>query len=128
MKKVLLLSAVVVLALASFTTINNQKTVLKDIEGTLLESYVVVDKAEKKVTFSVDANTTVASSVIDDELRIFLVENGSSDAVVEHTLTTKEASSLSFDSYFEASADVASNGLGSAAFIDKQKKPRTVME
>ena len=75
MRKVILAMSMVFL-LVSFTNIDDQKVILKDIDGTLLQSYAVIDKTENTVTFTVDANTTVSSSVIDGEFKIFLVENG----------------------------------------------------
>lgn len=104
-----LLAVCAVLLLASFANDTTNKTILKDIDGTLLESYVVLDNDDKTATFNVDANTSVSSSIIDGELRVFLLENGNAGKNVSVTLNTKDANSISFDHYFEASYDVASN-------------------
>ncbi len=103
-----LLAVCAVLLLASFANDTSNKTILKDIDGTLLQSYVVVDNDAKSVTFTTDANTTVSSSVIDGEFKIFLIENGTSGTTVSHTLELEEMRALSFDHYFETSYDVAS--------------------
>lgn len=107
MKKILLF-AVLAIALVSFTQINTNKVVLRDIDGTLLKSYPVVDKSDKTVTFTVDKNTSVSSAVIDGKFKVFLVENGSSNNAKKHTLEIKGNKGISFDNYFEASFDVAS--------------------
>lgn len=108
MKKILLF-AVLAIALVSFTQINTNKVVLRDIDGTLLKSYPVVNKSDKSVTFTVDKNTSVSSAVIDGKFKIFLVENGSSNKAQKHTLKIKGKKGLSFDNYFETSFDVASS-------------------
>ena len=103
-----LLAVCAVLLLASFANDTSNKTILKDIDGTLLQSFVVVDNNEKTVTFATDANTTVSSSVIDGEYKIFLIENGTSGTTVSHTLKLEEMRALSFDHYFESNYDIAS--------------------
>ena len=123
MRKVILVLSMVFL-LVSFTNIDDQKVILKDIDGTLLESYAVVDKAERTVTFTVDANTTVSSSVIDGEFKIFLVENGTSSETSSYTLNIEGENGLSFDSYFEQSMDLAGQGT-SYALITRQK-PKSI--
>tara|TARA_R110002073_G_scaffold220418_1_gene380620 strand:- start:107122 stop:107511 length:390 start_codon:yes stop_codon:yes gene_type:complete len=109
MRKALLALAAVLL-LASFASDTTNKTILKDIDGTLLQSYVVIDKTNHTVTFDVDANTTVSSSIIDGEFKVFLVENGNSGNNISHTLEVGNSNAISFDHYFEGSYDVASNG------------------
>lgn len=127
MKKVLLV-CVIALAFASFKSVNNQKTILKDIDGTLLESYVVVDDAEKTITFTVDANTTVSSSLIDGEFKIFLIENGDSNKTKEYKLTVEGNGNLSFDSYFGASLDVASLDMqATSLMLLKKKRPYRIL-
>ena len=122
MRKVILVLSMVFL-LVSFTNIDDQKVILKDIDGTLLESYAVVDKAERTVTFTVDANTTVSSSVIDGEFKIFLVENGTSSETSSYTLGVEGDGRFSFDNYFLTSMDVASLNELSAVVFKKTKKP-----
>ena len=61
-KLVLALSAVLVFA--AFTSKENKTIVLKDIDGTLLKSYPVIEQVENGyvVTFTVDAATVVTSN------------------------------------------------------------------
>ena len=122
MRKVILAMSMVFL-LVSFTNIDDQKVILKDIDGTLLQSYVVVDNVEKTITFTVDANTTVSSSVIDGEFKIFLVENGTSSETSSYTLEVEGDGRFSFDNYFLTSMDVASLNELSAVVFKKTKKP-----
>lgn len=126
MKKILLF-AVVATALISFTQINKDKVVLRDIDGTLLKSYPVVDKADKTVTFTVDKNTSVSSAVIDGKFKVFLVENGSSDEAKEYSLKIKGAK-LSFDNYFEANYDVAGKNSVSASAKMLPDEPSFIIE
>ena len=118
-----LLALCCVLLLASFANDTSNKTILKDIDGTLLQSYVVIDYDANTVTFTVDANTTVNSTIIDAEIKIFLVQNTNSGKNLSHTLTFEEVGNLSFDHYMKANYDVASNEvmLGSAAVLLKHK-------
>lgn len=120
MKK-LLFAAVVTLAMVSFTKVNQEKVVLKDVEGTLLTSYVVIDKEAKTVSFSTDANTTVSNAVVDGELRVFLVENDNADVAKSHTIDYNKAKSVSFSHYFENSFDVAD---ANATYMSKAMRPR----
>ena len=123
-----LLALSCVLLLASFANDKSNKTILKDIDGTLLQSYVVIDNDAKTVTFTVDANTTVNSTVIDGEFRVFLIENSNSGNNVSHTLNFDEIKNLSFDHYMEANYDVAS---GEGMFTSRtmvKKRPITVEE
>ncbi len=126
MRKVILALSMVFL-LVSFTNIDDQKVILKDIDGTLLESYAVVDEVQNTITFTVDANTTVSSSVIDGEYKIFLVENGTSNETTTYTLNIEGNGSLSFDSYFESNFDVASL-QGALALKVKAGKPRVITD
>lgn len=123
MRKTLLVLSMV-FVFVSFTKIDDQKIILKDIDGTLLHSYAVIDQEQNTITFTVDANTTVSSSVIDGEFKIFLVENGTSNETSTHTLNVEGNGSLSFDSYFESSYDVASVNSNMVAVLVK-KKPKT---
>lgn len=123
MRKILLVLSMV-FVLVSFTNIDDQKTILKDIDGTLLQSYAVIDQEQKTVTFTVDANTTVSSSVIDGEFKIFLVENGTSNKTSTYTLNVEGNGSLSFDHYFEDQFDLAS-GESLSGMKVLISKPRT---
>lgn len=127
MKK-LLLATVVALALVSFTKVDNTKTILKDVDGTLLESYVVVDDKAKTITFKVDGTTSVSSAVINDELKIFLVENGSSNIVKEHVVKLEGNGKLSFDSYFESNFDVAQSSESSLAKAAVIERPAVIIK
>ena len=120
------LAVCAVLLLASFANDTSNKTILKDIDGTLLESYVVIDNDDKTVTFTVDANTSVSTTIVDGELRVFLLENGNAGKNVSVTLNANDANSISFDHYFEASYDVAS-GEEMISKVMKSRKPKGVV-
>jgi len=120
-----LLAVCSVLLLASFANNTSNKTILKDIDGTLLQSYVVIDNDAKTVTFTVDANTTVNSTVIEGEFRVFLIENGNSGNNVSHTLDLDDVKALSFDHYMEANYDVASNGEILSGKVLLARKPKS---
>lgn len=122
MRKVLLALSMVFL-LVSYTNIDDQKIILKDIDGTLLQSYAVIDKEQNTITFTVDANTTVSSSVIDGEFKIFLVENGNSSSTSEYTLNFSDAKLVSFDNYFEGTFDIAAANSLSAERWQKRRRP-----
>ncbi len=124
MRKAILAVCAMVL-LASFANDTSNKTILKDIDGTLLESFVVLDNDANTVTFTVDANTTVSSTVIGNEFKIILIENGNAGKNVSVTLNTNGVKSLSFDHFFEASYDVAS-GEEMMVMRVKPDKPRTI--
>lgn len=126
MRKALLAISAVFL-LASFANNTSKNTILKDIDGTLLQSYAVINNADHTVTFTVDANTTVTSSVIDGEFRIFLLENGNSNTNISYTLNTKEAKTLSFDNYFEANFDVASTQEEMLVGTYTKRRPRGII-
>ena len=124
-----LLALCSVLLLASFANDTSNKTILKDIDGTLLQSYVVIDNDANTVTFAVDANTTVNSTIIDGELRVFLVENSNSGNTISKTLNLDDAQAISFDHYMEANYDVASNGDMILSAVAKVKsKPREIIQ
>ena len=127
MRKVILVLSMVFL-LVSFTNIDDQKVILKDIDGTLLQSYVVVDNAEKTITFTVDANTTVSSSVIDGEFKIFLVENGTSSETSSYTLEIEGNGEISFDSYILSNATVASLDNAGVGMMLIAKRPTATVE
>ena len=126
MRKALLFLSMV-FVFAAFTNVDNQKIILKDIDGTLLQSYAVIDSEQNTITFTVDANTTVSSSLIDGEFKIFLVENGTSKKSTEYTLNIEGNGDLSFDNYFVDNHDVASVKNGFSP-IKKLKRPMTVKQ
>lgn len=126
-KLVLALSAVLVLA--SFTDSTKKTIILKDIDGTLLQSYPVIEMSDEiyKVTFAVCANTVVSSTVKDNQTHINLIENGFSNKVVTHTITFNTAG-VDFNSFFESNFDVASNEDDAPPKKAKKKKPKYLME
>ncbi|MDY7394447.1 hypothetical protein UMM65_04280 [Aureibaculum sp. 2210JD6-5] len=126
-KLVLALSAVLVLA--SFTNSTNKTTILKDIDGTLLQSYPVIETIDgnHKITFAVNANTIVTSNVVDNQTHINLVENGFSNKIVTHTITFS-TSSVDFNNFFESNFDVASNEDDAPARRIRKGKPKKLME
>ena len=126
MRKIILaLSAVFVLA--SFTNNTNNTIILKDIDGTLLQSYPVIEKVngEYTVTFTVDANTIVTSTVDDDGTHLHLVANGISNSTATHTLSFS-AGNIDFNHYFDSNMDVASLDGGAMAFTIG-KKPKELI-
>ena len=108
MRKILLALSAVML-LASFTGNPDKTIILKDIDGTLLQSFPVIKKQnnEYTVTFTVDAKTVVTQYTVATGTHINLVENGNSGVTVEYNL--KVSKSLSFINYFEGSFDIASS-------------------
>ena len=104
----LLLAVSAVLVLASFTNAPTT-TILTDIDGTLLQSYPVIEQVngEYTVTFEVDAMTIVTSNTDETGKHVHLVATGTSNSTVSHTLTF--SSRLAFNSYFETNFDVASS-------------------
>jgi len=126
-KLVLALSAVLVLA--SFTDSTKKTTILKDIEGTLLESYPVIEEVDGnyKITFAVNANTIVTSNIKENQTHINLVENGFSNKIVAHTINFS-TSSVDFNTFFESNFDIASNEDEAPARRIKKGKPKKLME
>ena len=126
-KLVLALSAVLVLA--SFTDSTNKTIILKDIDGTLLQSYPVIETIDGtyKVTFAVSANTVVSSTINQNETHINLIENGFSNKMVTHTITF-DTSSVDFNSFFESNFDIASNEDEAPPKKTRKKKPKYLME
>ncbi|MBJ2174997.1 hypothetical protein JBL43_12165 [Aureibaculum sp. A20] len=126
-KFVLALSAVLVLA--SFTNSTKKTTILKDIDGTLLQSYPVIETLDGKyeITFTVNANIIVTSNVNENQTHINLIENGFSNKVVTHTITF-ETSSIDFNSFFESTFDVASIEDDAPYSRIKRGKPKKLME
>jgi|LGOV01.1.fsa_nt_gb hypothetical protein len=126
MRKILLALSTVFL-LASFTNSADKTIVLKDIDGTLLQSYAVINQVngEYTVTFTTDATTVVTSNTDSEGTHIHLVATSSSNSTATHTLTFKTAS-LDFNNYFESNLDVASVESMSASVL-ALKKPRTLL-
>ena len=120
----LILALGVVLVLASFTNNTNKTIVLKDIDGTLLQSYPIIENVtgEYTVTFTTDANTVVTANTVDNETHIYLVQNGISSKTVTHTLTFN-SKVIGFNHYFQNNSDVASvdNVSGTLTIGDKPR-------
>lgn len=102
------------LVMASFTTnlTNSTTTVLNDIEGTLLETAPVLENnnGDVTVTFTVDQNVIVSSSLVGTSNEIFLVENGDSNSSKTVTLGLQPVNGkveTGFNNIYENSYDVA---------------------
>ena len=126
MRKIILaLSTVFVLA--SFTNNTNKTIVLKDIDGSLLQSYAVINQevnGEFTVTFTVDANTIVTSNVDENGTHVHLVANGTSNQTATHSLTFN-AGHIDFNNYFESNMDVASlDDVKTISSVSKSKRPK----
>ena len=105
----------VLLVMASFTTnlTNTKSVVLSDIDGTLLESAPILENNNGKVTvtFSVDENVLVSSSLIGSSNEIFLVENGDSESSKTVTLDLEPVNGkveTAFNNIYDSNYDVAS--------------------
>ncbi len=103
------------LVMASFTTniTNNTTKVLTDFEGTLLETPPIMENnnGEFTVTFTVDKNVIVSSSLIGESNEIFLMENGDSNQSKTITLDLQPVNGkveTAFNNIFDGNYDVAS--------------------
>jgi len=125
MRKIILALSVV-FVLASFTNNTNKTIVLKDIDGTLLQSYPVIQKVngEFTVTFTVDANTIVTSNVDKNGTHLHLVANGNSNSTATHSLKFK-AGNIDFNHYFESSMDIAS--IDGTMALKRSRKPKELI-
>ena len=124
------------LVMASLTTnlTNSTTAVLSDIEGTLLESAPVLENnnGDVKVTFTVDQNVLVSSSLIGTSNEIFLVENGDSQILKTVTLDLKPVNGkveTAFNNIYESNYDVASmDALLNASEPDRRPKGAIIWE
>lgn len=114
MKKITF-AAAILLVMASFTAnfTNNTTTVLTDIEGTLLKTSPVIESnnGDFTVTFTVDENVIVSSSLIEGSNEIFLVENGVSNQSKTMTVDLQPVNgkvATAFNNIYESSYDVVS--------------------
>ena len=122
------LAIAILLLMASFSVnlTNNTTMVLTDIEGTLLETAPVIenDNGDFTVTFTVDENVIISSSLIGESNEIFLVENGNSEQSKTVTLGLEEVNgkvSTAFNNIYENSYDVATvDAMLSLAQPDKR--------
>ena len=108
------LAIAVLLLMASFSVklTNNTTMVLTDIDGTLLETAPVIESnnGDFTVTFTVDENVIISSSMVGESNEIFLIENGSSEQSKTITLGLQEVNgkvSTAFNNIYENSYDVA---------------------
>jgi hypothetical protein len=127
MRKIILALSVV-FVMASFTNDTNKTIVLKDIDGTLLQSYPVIEKinGEFTVTFTVDANTIVTSNVDEDGTHLHLIANGNSNSTATHTVTFN-AGNIDFNHYLKSGFDVASVDGGSSTDVVVLKRPKELV-
>jgi hypothetical protein len=119
--------------MASFTTnlTNNTTKVLTDIEGTLLETAPIMENnnGDFTVTFTVDENVMVSSSLIGNSNEIFLMENGNSHQSKTITLDLQPVNGqveTAFNNIYESNYDVAAkDGLLNAK--DPDRKPKGII-
>lgn len=124
------------LVMASFTSnlTNNTTKVLTDIEGTLLESNPIMENnnGDFSVTFTVDQNVIVSSSLIGTSNEIFLVENGDSDQSKTITLDLQSVNgkvATAFNNIYENNYDVAAmDALLNAREPDRKPKGIIIWE
>lgn len=127
------LAVAILLVMASFTTnFNNTKTmVLTDIEGTLLKTNPVIENSngDFTVTFTVDQNVIVSSSLIGESNEIFLMENGNSNLSKTLTVALQPVNgkvATAFNNIYNTNYDVASlNTLLST--VDPDRKPKGII-
>jgi len=122
MKKITFAVAML-LIMASFTVNfnNNTTQVLTDIEGTLLKKAPIIENnnGDYSVTFTVDQNVIVSSSLVGESNEIFLIENGNSNESKTLTVGLKSVNgkvSTAFNNIYESNTDVS--GLSSSLFIE----------
>lgn len=108
------LALALLLVMASFTTnlTGTSSVVLSDYEGTLLESAPILENnnGDVTVTFTVDENVIVSSSLIGSSNEIFLVENGDSKESKTVTLGLQPVDGkveTAFNHIYEDNYDVA---------------------
>jgi len=122
------LAVAILLLMASFSVnlTNNTVMVLTDIEGTLLEEAPVIENnnGDFTVTFTVDENVIISSSVVGESNEIFLVENGNSEQSKTVTLGLQEVNgkvSTAFNNIYENTYDVATvDAMLSLSIPDKR--------
>lgn len=129
MKKFTLAIAILCL-MASFSVsiTGTSSLVLTDIDGTLLESEPIMENnnGDFTVTFTVDENVIVSSSLVGNSNEIFLVENGNSEESKTITLDLQPVDgqvSTAFNNIYESSYDVAALDAMSTA-MNPDKRPK----
>ncbi|MCF6222556.1 MAG: hypothetical protein L3J34_02380 [Flavobacteriaceae bacterium] len=126
----------VLLVMASFTSnlTNNTTKVLADIEGTLLETTPIMEDndGDFSVTFTVDQNVIVSSSLIGSSNEIFLVENGNSNQSKTITLGLQSVNGkveTAFNNIYTNNYDVAAmDALLNAQDPDRRPKGIIIWE
>jgi len=121
------------LVMASFTTnlTNTTAAVLTDYEGTLLEAAPIIENAngDAQVTFVVDENVLVSSTLVGSSNEIFLVENGDSNSLKTVTLALEPVNGrveTAFNNIYESNYDVAAmDALLNAS--EPQRRPKGII-
>jgi len=108
------LALALLLVMASFTTnlTGTNSVVLSDFEGTLLEAAPILENnnGDVTVTFTVDENVIVSSSLIGSSNEIYLVENGDSKESKTVTLGLQPVNGkveTAFNHIYDSNYDVA---------------------
>ena len=124
------------LVMASFTTnlTGTSSVVLSDYEGTLLESAPILENnnGDVTVTFTVDENVIVSSSLIGSSNEIFLVENGDSKQSKTITLGLQPVDGkveTAFNHIYDNNYDVAAmDALMTAKNPDRRPRGAIIWE
>ena len=130
------LALALLLVMASFTTnlTGTSSVVLSDYEGTLLESAPIVENnnGDVTVTFTVDENVIVSSSLIGSSNEIFLVENGDSKQSKTVTLGLQPVDGkveTAFNHIYDNNYDVAAmDALMTAKNPDRKPRGAIIWE
>ena len=130
------LALALLLVMASFTTnlTGTSSVVLSDFEGTLLESAPILENnnGDVTVTFTVDENVIVSSSLIGSSNEIFLVENGDSKQSKTVTLGLQPVDGkveTAFNHIYEDNYDVAAmDALMTAKNPDRKPRGAIIWE
>ena len=130
------LALALLLVMASFTTnlTGTSSVVLSDYEGTLLESAPILENnnGDVTVTFTVDENVIVSSSLIGSSNEIFLVENGDSKESKTVTLGLQPVDGkveTAFNNIYENNYDVATmDALMTAKNPDRRPRGAIIWE
>ncbi len=130
------LALALLLVMASFTTnlTGTSSVVLSDIEGTLLESAPILENnnGDVTVTFTVDENVIVSSSLIGSSNEIFLVENGDSKQSKTVTLGLQPVDGkveTAFNHIYDNNYDVAAmDALMTAKNPDRKPRGAIIWE
>ncbi len=130
------LALALLLVMASFTTnlTGTSSVVLSDYEGTLLESAPILENnnGDVTVTFTVDENVIVSSSLIGSSNEIFLVENGDSKQSKTVTLGLQPVDGkveTAFNHIYDNNYDVAAmDALMTAKNPDRKPRGAIIWE